>query len=492
MIQPQRRWVRDGGRVLLASLFILIYCVIQRGPILYGDSFAYYKIGALATKALDPAAPLPAILHQARSVRSAQPGAAEARRKTLLSYTEAGARSPYYALPTYWLIALGSVWFLVAAQALVVASVMLLAFRKLSSERFYLPAMAALSLFSTLPLFTTFAMPDFMAAPTILATILAIWRWPSLSRGERIFLIGVVAYGGLVHTTHKLIAAALAVAGLLLPLVTRRVTPARAGSISVLAAVAVATLGGTLYPIVVRGTIHERIYSPPFLTARLFADGEGREFLERHCKRDENSLAMCRFRHDPVRDSNLFLWRPDGIYQSADYETRIRMSREDKRIFIGTALEQPWAVIRQSLLNSVRMLVDFRPSQLLVNQGWILADQTLVAHLDPDKRGCGLSEPRCMARVGPQASNVIAYAGVIAGLVAIGAMLLRRIVDRKVWSPLVASVLLALAVNAVLCGSLSSPVSRYQARICWLIPALALMMTGDAVQRRSVRHGRKR
>lgn len=492
MIQPPRGWVGDGGRVLLASLFILMYCVIQRGPFLYGDSFAYYKIGALATKAIHPAPQQPAILNRAKAAPAARPAGADARRKTLLSYTEAGARSPYYALPTYWLIRLGSVWFLVAVQALVVASVMLLAFRKLSSERWYLPAMAVLSLSSTLPLFATFVMPDFMAAPTILAAILAIWRWPSLSRGERIFLMGVIAYGGLVHTTHKLIAAALAVSGLLLPLITRRVVPARAGSISVLAAVAVAAIGGMLYPIVVRAAIHERIYSPPFLTARLFADGEARGFLERHCKKDENSFAMCRFRHDPVRDSNLFLWRPGGVYQSADYETRIRMSREDKKIFIGTVLEQPWAVARQSTLNSVRMFLTFRPSQLLFNQGWMVADQTLVAHLDPNKRGCGLSEPRCMARVGPQASNVIAYAGVIAGLVAVGTMFLRRMVDRKAWTPIVASILLALAVNAVLCGSLSSIVPRYQARLCWLIPALALMMAGDAVQRRSVRHGRKR
>jgi hypothetical protein len=117
-------------------------------------------------------------------------------------------------------------------------------------------------------------------------------------------------------------------------------------------------------------------------------------------------------------------------------------------------------------------------------QDWLLVRDDLIAQLAPEKRGCRSGEARCLPRIGPAASDLIAYAGAALGLAGIGWLLARGAVDRRAWAPLLLFMLAALVLNAFLCGSFSAPVPRYQARISWLIPAMALMMAGDALRRR--------
>ena len=47
--------------------------------------------------------------------------------------------------------------------------------------------------------------------------------------------------------------------------------------------------------------------------------------------------------------------------------------------------------------------------------------------------------------------------------------------DRKRLLCLFALAAVLVLVNAVVCGALSAPVPRYQARLIWLIPAIAML-----------------
>jgi len=48
--------------------------------------------------------------------------------------------------------------------------------------------------------------------------------------------------------------------------------------------------------------------------------------------------------------------------------------------------------------------------------------------------------------------------------------------EKNKWVMLSLALLLFLLLNAAVCGILSSPVDRYQARVIWLVPLLALVI----------------
>ena len=74
--------------------------------------------------------------------------------------------------------------------------------------------------------------------------------------------------------------------------------------------------------------------------------------------------------------------------------------------------------------------------------------------------------------------GVVAILGVI-GCCAVLPIALRR---RHVAAGFIIAVLLALLGNAVITGGLSGPHDRYQSRIMWLPPALALLATVSLVR----------
>jgi hypothetical protein len=55
--------------------------------------------------------------------------------------------------------------------------------------------------------------------------------------------------------------------------------------------------------------------------------------------------------------------------------------------------------------------------------------------------------------------------------------------DDRRWLGLILLTAAFVLSNAAVCGALSAPVPRYQARLIWLIPALALLIGGSMLAR---------
>ena len=474
------------AQALIATLFFLCFAAAQKAPLLYYDAGTYHTVGERVARALhlapDAAADAPAVAPgPATDTTAADPR---------LPYTIAAARPAFYGLPLYALVTLGTSWLVIAVQALLGFWLVAFAFCQLADPRLALPALALLVLVTAMPSFAMLLMPDFAAPLAVLSAMLLLWRWPALGPIARIALAAVLLGACLLHSTHKLVVLAALLATLpLLWLMPRLHRPARAGVLWVFGVVALSIAGSALYPVAVRVATGNAIYSPPFLTARAFTDGTGRAYLDRICPAEPDRFAMCHFRAYRPATPNDFLWSGDNVFQRADYDTRVRLAREDSRFYLASALDAPLATLANAATHTAELLVSVGPGQVYREQPELIAAETdLVATLAPGHLRCQRTPPACAPLVAPRAADAIAAGGVIIALVAIAAMLLRRSVDPRRWGPLLLFVALALLANAAICGTFSISTPRYQARLAWLIPLLAMLMAASAsAARRTMR-----
>jgi hypothetical protein len=399
-------------------------------------------------------------------------------------FTMAGARSPFYGLLLFGVADRGSAWTLVALQALAASALVALSLRVVVGRfRFtHLAAVIALlALASTLPFFVSFVMPDVYLGLGALAALLLLFYFDRLSRPQR-WLLGLGLLVTLTfHATNPpaIISLVLAAgAAFVLKLTPRR--PAAGAMILVVACVVAAVAADAVYPMAVKDLAHRELSRPPFLSARLLADGPGRDYLAAACARGE-AYALCRFQGRPMTDANAILWgvkRDKGVFETADHATRLAMTAQESRFVLGTLAAEPlrtvWDLARDGALELTTVSVldtlgyhDFR----LIGR----ADRPVLI---PALHICVRSPSYCFPTTYQWVSEEVlrwtligltAYLGarLAAGLRPVGALLrLRPLSPRLAGASLAVFVL--LVANAFLCGALSGVYARYQMRIAWL------------------------
>ena len=239
---------------------------------------------------------------------------------------------------------------------------------------------------------------------------------------------------------------------------------------------------------------------------RLLADGPGRGYLKRACDHGA-TYALCKFRNLPLDDTEEILWSDNaklGVYETSDYPTRLRLVREDLKFAVGTLLYDPVGVAAAALRNwgaqivrvsAVEPLRD--PYFYLTNDYW--KDTNLPRLVYAMGGPCGVDHHDCKPRFGPTASRWVDGVAFVLALGAIGwrlaqrdvreAMALRRAgadADPQAVRTETILVLLvaALALNALICGAISGPFDRYQARISWIAVVAAAAVLAGVVGRR--------
>src|SRR5207244_10489140 len=78
---------------------------------------------------------------------------------------------------------------------------------------------------------------------------------------------------------------------------------------------------------------------PPFVMARMIADGPGRWYLRQHCL--ALHVEICRHSRDLPDNVDDFLWSAHGIWQSASLAQQERIRKEETRIVLGTLRAYP-------------------------------------------------------------------------------------------------------------------------------------------------------
>src|SRR5262249_43155340 len=147
-----------------------------------------------------------------------------------------------------------------------------------------------------------------------LCVYLAAFAWDTLALRDRVEVALIAWWATASHATHLLLAA-----GLCLPvaavLLLHRQRPH--GAVGRVVAI---VLGAALAQV----ALHTYLYGkpslsgkdrPPFLLARVIADGPGRSYLRQHC--GELKLAICDYVERLPDNFGDFLWAPNGIWQTA-------------------------------------------------------------------------------------------------------------------------------------------------------------------------------
>ena len=473
---------------MLGAALILLAVAVNRAPTVFTDSDDYYELGRqIVTDAGGYLNPAPAqLLSEEEAAEAAQ--RAEDRH---IGHSQMASRSSSYALFLYPLEVLGTLWLVTAAQALLVAWLVRTLWRvavPAAPPWHYLAAMALLAAGTTLPFFAGFAMPDIFAGIAVLATVLLALYWQALGNVQRWAVGAVLALALAVHMSHLLLGLTLLPLALVALWRLGRLEAGRWGLGALVGALAAAWLFNAAYVRIDQMQTGELLRRQPFLTARILADGPGRDYLRRACA-TATPYVLCRFAAEPLDDSEVILWSDqaaDGVFLRSDYETRIQLEDEEGRFVRAVIADNPgWRRGgRTAQLVAAAEGLPCRGAGArsgLLSHRRILEGHTLLPTMILGVAECGPAGDRCPSRMTPALSWACHGAGLALAVLAIAGVWWRR--DALPAGParqrLAATVVLLLGgviLNAAVCGILSGPFARYEARLVWLVPLAALLL----------------
>lgn len=491
MTAQLRRALESFAPALIGMALVLAVIAVNGRPAVFTDSDNYYAQGRNVVVGVGEMLGLA----QPDAPPADPKAAAHERLRMKYKHTSMAARSPFYGAFLYGLDQIGTLWLVAAVQALVIAWLVLLLWRNMapgSPAWTYYGLMAALAALTPLPFAAGFAVPDiFAAAGALCVTLLIVYRG-RINRIEAgaiwVILVASLAF----HTSHLLMTAALLVFGLVLAMLLKAPRRALVGPAAMIAsALVIANLGMAIYGMGVRMKTGDEYRRPPFLVARVLADGPGRDFLRQSCA-EGMKWTLCRFRYLPLDDSDEILWsnKPElGVFNRATPPERLAIEKEEPAFVKAVITHDPLGQFGASMRNWGEQLFTIHvdeamkdPKVYLRHKYWGHSNLALMIR----KLGACTPEGGCRPRFD---WKVLRWTHT--GLALLFAALLvfrlsRTDVLRRLralaWKDnhsraLFAGTMLLAAVvaNAAVCGILSGVFARYQTRIVWLVPALAML-----------------
>ena len=506
--------LRTLGLVAAATVILLVPAVLHGRPFLFFDSEHYFLIGRAILGAVQGLVGLEtaSVGGPAATVSAALPppedGGSEGRLAVI-----AGGRSPVYALLLHGLTVSAGIWSVAILQATICAWLIVRTCDLGLGQRqagVTLAVVAALTGLTPLGFHVSFLMPDIFAGIGVLALLLLAFD-ARAGMGERLVHAGLVALSLTMHTTILLLAVGVFILFLLTlasrPLAAAIVPGSRALSALAIAAALAVQVG---YPLAAERATGSRPNSPPFLTARVIADGPGARHLSETCTGAADPYAACAFADRAYADHNDVLWGHAGTtpdFIGMDRATQAAIQAEEMT-FVRHAVAAHMPA--QAAASARNALFQF----LAVGITELQQQSTARIQLDPTWSGSAILDhaPGLQAcRADPAACRPETASGVrwhvlilavtltatLAFYVRLAAICLPTGLRRRTPRILLMGALpdgtpglrltclmvvvgLVLIANAVLCGVLSGVHDRYQARLAWLAPLLLLAL----VQRR--------
>jgi hypothetical protein len=470
------RWAQSAGALILATLMLSWVAIANRSPLPFPDSRSYWVGGYTATQvAAATASRLWDKLLPSSDPARADRGDGVSRDPVRAA---AGVRSVSYSLFVYAIGTALSLWGVTAVQSLALAWIVLMLTRCLRPHlllRHYLLVIAVLCVLTSAPWLTGEIMPDVFTSLLIASMIVVFLDDGDMPRGSYLLLAALLTFAISTHASHFPLALALLVAGLMMAASNdvswRRLArlSARAGS-----PVAVAVAGTLAVSLAGFHQLSLAPQSPPFLLARSLQDGPALLLLKESCP--ASGYEMCRHLEKiPERNSDFvwnFLWAPESVYMSASPEMRERIRREELPIVFVAARNHLKKQVEASVSNVAAQVSEFGAQEFY--WGGKASIENGVYSWQSGSRSATML---VITTALQYAAVLISAAGIACGLT------FGPFVDGKLRE---AALLLAAAVvvNAAICGILSEPSPRYQARITWLVVTLGLICLCDFWRRR--------
>ncbi len=455
MQQPDR--LKPHVLALLSLLFgtaLLWPAFLNGGPLLFFDSFGYLDQGRQAVEGAL------ALLRQPSPAKAAGAAGFEAAASSA-TYIRSLSWSGYAYVTSETPLGLFGP---VLMQSVLVAALILLLLAPAAGNRllFLFAAFALLAAFTTLPWFASYMMPDILAAVLILAGMLVVQQasMPTRHPMRLAFITLAATFAVASHYGFVPLGVAVAAAVLIVLVLERRLTPvlAIAAVAPVLIAV-VATMAASEVAFDSPDVTPKRF---PILLARSIEDGPALWYLEKVCP--EAGYVLCPYVAEMPTSVGGVLWGPDSLVARLSDEEREALRAEEVQILIGAfrtyPLQQSWALIG----NGVRQLATIGMDDVHWGHAVMGADGKLRFGTTGHDRA-GLEE----------LDRVHAIVVVLSLLIIVAFVLKDRLRARPDERGLFFILLAGLLANAAIFGGLSVPVDRYQARIIWLLPLLAIL-----------------
>jgi hypothetical protein len=486
----------NAGRVraaltAIASILILMWPPLINGqPFFFSDTSSYVRAGDVVARMVGGASvrtvwTSPELAAQpprnpSAGTHAPASGVAARGNDPSSGYIMAG-RSPYFGLLLWLSWVFSHFWLFVALQAAVAYFLIGTALRCFGIDQpgTKLAVVCTLALVSPLAIYNGLLLADALSGFGIASFLILLAPNVRLARWEIVLLALILVASVTSHLTHVVMLAGMI--GLVGLLVVLRWVNWRQVERALLIGGGALLIG--IGSVIVTGAVVKAHFGRapvlvPLITARFVADGPGRDFIEAGC--EARRFAVCRIPYHAWTNSTVFLWSRDpatGAFLTADTEARMAMSREDKAFAVSVAKAYPIRVIKLAIWNSLLQITDLHVD--IVQEGCFvtpacIGDQFPAPIVQEIANTPGGRDAWPLATM-----NMIVYAGAALSLAALAILLpgLRGGAPSSarlicLWLLLVAT---AMAINGFLGGAISEPQSRYQTRMAWLLPLLALI-----------------
>ena len=486
----KQTWLR--GPVLLALIALLLWpAVWNRGPFYFPDTRTYMRSEDAAMSkfthrrtawtaedsdsAAAPRSPAP------QDTQQSLHNIGEARTRSLEAIKKKGivlGRSLFYGFALYAGAITSGFWLTMIFQSAAVLLGLYTTLRALAIPVW--PTLAwlclGLCLLSDVAFFTSYLMPDIFAGIAILSCAILLSICRRLTRVEYALWFLLLTFCLLCHDTCLLISVSLLGVAIAVDLVRRSWMNFR-GLVLIFLAVITAYAAQSLVTYGIARTTGQQPIRFPLIEARLVADSPGTAFLRATCP--QSHFTLCEYVSEFPMSSYDFLFGTEpgkSVYEMASYDRRRALSEEQFRFMFAVLRYDPASFFRTGLRNGGAQLLDFTLSNFRY-------DAVEKDNLDRTFPLQVLAQMRAGAAyrgtMPTETLTFLVYLFAIGAVVYLVLVLSGRIPGRRMSGPLkwiFFWVAAGIVLNAGICGGISVVESRYQARVVWLIPLVALLV----------------
>jgi len=324
-------------------------------------------------------------------------------------------------------------------------------------------------------------MPDVFGGFAILAGVNLLFAEAGRSRLVHFYWVALLAYALAVHNSNPPILAVTVLAGLLYA--WRHAIRLRASELVAIAGcVCLAGLAQLAFSHAVRTFTGAPPVQPPFLAARLIADGPGYSYLQRHCSSER--YIYCRTLGAGRLSSDILLWDENpnrSLFRGLSPQEQRLSAFQQRRFVLSVVKEDPLWVFATAAENGLRQLVDFQLAEF--NYGDVARERFNEA-VPPALLG-QLTSTRAFHETMPvRAMEIVASLATFLSLVLLAVVLgwgRARITNLHVLRGYCLVIVAGIAANAIICGVISGPNGRYQMRVVWILPVVAASVVASRV-----------
>jgi hypothetical protein len=480
----------------------MLFALINGFPLFYFDSLGYVREPIIAIASitdLPVESSWPNIHKVIRAGLQTREGADADHSATIPvelgsegEYT--ASRSVYYGFFTWFGYLAGDYWLTIFLQGLTVSYPIALLMLRCLDLGFiaYSGTMLCLVLTTTVGPFVALLMPDVFAGALIVSLSISYIMWESLNSSERIGITGILLFSLLVHSSHIVLFAAMISILVIVDTVKHRIRTRLLMFIVMASIFMVSIMGAFAYNGVIKYMTGKDAVVMPHLMAHIIDMGPGYAYVTRDCS--ANQFVICRYRDQLPQDWITFLFGKSdnldlrqgvsgGVYANASDETRRSLSREQLSFFFAVLRSDPLGVIEGMTLAALQQvyrfsLVDLQPLAVTV--------RTYKDRLPPQ---IATGATNSLAVRSPTLLNLFSMLNYLS--VACSVVILASLVVIRRGSPFAATespnlqkfgflVLTGVLLNALVCATIASPYDRFQARVIWLVPLVAIVTLADA------------